>query len=163
MLLPDGTARGHEPVVAVTLADTAALAAGGGEATHLAVLHHGLADPVDTGIVADHAVGRVDHDDLEVLVHTIHSNPVRVVNTEVAAAAAHALLGKVLKVAGALELVDGTGAAGLTPHGTLVNGPLAGTTADANTVHDKALLGLVPEPAKERLLGNKKHAPVHVL
>lgn len=147
MLLPDSTAGRHETVVAVALGNATALAASSGETTHLPVLHHGLADPVDARIRTDDAVSRVHHDHLEVLVHTINGHPVRVEHTEVAAAAANALLSKTLKVAGALELVDGTGASRLTPDGTLVHGPLAGTTADADAVDDKALLGLVSEPA----------------
>jgi len=147
VLLPDGTTRGHEPVVAVTLANTTALAAGGGEATHLTVLHHSVADPVDAGIGTDDAVSRVHEDHLEILVHTIHGHPVGVKHTEVATAATHTLLREVLEVASALELVDSTGTAGLTPNSTLVHGALAGTTAHANAVDNKALLGLVPEPA----------------
>jgi hypothetical protein len=147
VLLPDGTARGHEPVVAMTLSDTTALAARRCETTHLTVLHHRLADPVDARIGPDDTVSRVHHDHLEVLVHTINSDPIRVEHAKVAAAAAHTLLSHVREVAGALELVDGTGALGLTPDGTLVNGPLAGTTAHTHAVDYIALLGLVPEPA----------------
>merc|ERR1719201_927350 len=148
VLLPDGAARGHEAVVAVALADAATLATGSGEAAHLTVLHDGLADPVDAGIRADDAVRWVHKDDLEVLVHAVHGHPVRVEHAQVAAAAANALLSEVLQVARALELVDGTGAAGLAPHGTLVHRPLAGTAAHAHAVDHEALLGLVPEAAR---------------
>jgi hypothetical protein len=147
VLLPDSTARGHEPVVAVALAHATGLAAGGGEAAHLAVLHDRLADPVDAGIGTDDAVRRIHKDHLEVLVHTINGHPVGVKHTEVAATATDTLLGKVLQVASALELLDGTGGAGLTPDGTLVHGPLARATAHTDTVDNVALLGLVTEPA----------------
>ena len=43
VLLPDRAARRHEAELAVAIADATALATGGGEATELAVLHHGLA------------------------------------------------------------------------------------------------------------------------
>ena len=51
MPLPGGPAGGV--VVAVTLAKTTVLLAGAGEATGLAVLVHGLGDPVDAGVAAD--------------------------------------------------------------------------------------------------------------
>ena len=53
------------------LAEAAVLAAGGGEATALAVLHHGLRDPLDAGVVADGGVGRVHSDHLQ---HKITQN-----------------------------------------------------------------------------------------
>merc|ERR1719188_1322653 len=40
---------------------SAGLAAGRGQPAELTVLHHGLADPIDAGVVADHLVVRVDH------------------------------------------------------------------------------------------------------
>ena len=55
-------------VVTVTLSKTSALLASGGEASALAVLVHGLDDPVDAGVLADDFVLGVDEDDLEVLV-----------------------------------------------------------------------------------------------
>lgn len=53
-----------------------------GEATELAMLHDGLGDPVDLGVAADSLVERIDHDDLEVLVRRILTNPVRAQDTE---------------------------------------------------------------------------------
>ena len=55
-------------VVAVTLSETSALLASGCETSALAVLVHGLDDPVNAGVLADDFVLRVDEDDLEVFV-----------------------------------------------------------------------------------------------
>lgn len=65
--LPGGATRGPDEVVGAValLAETAVLAAGGGEAAALAVLHHRLSDPLDAGVVADGGVGRVHGDHLQ--------------------------------------------------------------------------------------------------
>jgi hypothetical protein len=104
-------------VVAVTLAETTVLLAGGGEATGLATLVDGVADPVDAGIATDGLVRRVDEDDLEVLVHTVLVDPVRVEDAESTAAAGNTLLGGRTKRALELELVD-TLVGGLAEGGT---------------------------------------------
>jgi hypothetical protein len=86
--------------------ETTSLAAGSGQAAELAVLVHSIADPVDTGIVTDGLVGGVNKNDLEILIHSILVNPVRVEDTESTALAANSLLSKVAKVAGRLQLGD---------------------------------------------------------
>ena len=115
MPLPGGPAGGV--VVAVTLAKTTVLLASAGKATGLAVLVHGLGDPVDAGVAADRLVLGVDEDDLVVLVDTVLVNPVRVQDAEVAAAAANTLLSGSLQTTLGLELVD-TLADGLAVGGT---------------------------------------------
>ena len=60
---------------------------------------------------------RVDEDDLVVLVHTVLVDPVRVEDTEVAAATANTLLSNATKTALGLEVVD-TLADGLAVGGT---------------------------------------------
>ena len=92
-------------MVSVSLAQTTALLASGGETTALAVLVHRLDDPVDTGIAADGLVGGVDEDDFVVLVGRVLVDPVGVEDTEVSAAAADTLLGSGLEGALVLELV----------------------------------------------------------
>src|SRR4051812_2272850 len=74
-------------VVFVTLAQSTALLAGGGKTTALAVLVHGVDDPVDAGIAADGLVLGVDEDDFEVLVGRVLVDPVRVEDAEVSGAA----------------------------------------------------------------------------
>src|SRR5690606_39119998 len=68
--------------VEVALVDTAALLAGGGEATEFPVLVHGLGNPADAGITADGLVLRVDKDDLKVLVGRVLVDPVGVENAQ---------------------------------------------------------------------------------
>ena len=92
-------------VVAVTLAKTTALLAGGGETAALTVLVDGLDDPVDAGIATDGLVGGVDEDDFIVLVGRVLVDPVRVEDAEVGTAAADTLLGSGLEGALVLELV----------------------------------------------------------
>lgn len=86
--------------------ETTALATSRGQAAELAVLVHSIADPVDTGIVTDGLVSGVNKDDLKVLVHSVLVNPVGVEDAESSALAANALLSKVAKVAGRLQLGD---------------------------------------------------------
>lgn len=106
MALPGLSAAGLGLVVAVALVETARLLAGGGEATGLAVLVHGVDDPVDAGIDADGLVLGVDEDDLVVLVGGVLVDPVRVEDSEVGAAATDTLLSGGLEGALVLELVD---------------------------------------------------------
>lgn len=70
------------------------------------MLVHSIADPVNTGIITDGFMGGVNKNDLEVLIHCILVNPVRVEDTESAALAANALLSMVAEVAGRLQLGD---------------------------------------------------------
>ena len=63
---------------------------------------------------------RVDEDDLVVLVHTVLVDPVRVEDTEVAAATANTLLSNATETALGLEVVD-TLADGLAVGGTWNN------------------------------------------
>lgn len=98
---------------------------------------HGVHDPVDTRVAADGLVGRVHHDDLEVLVRGVLSDPVRVQHTQVATGAAGAHLSQGL--AGLLPLeLSNTLVLGLTVGLTLGHGALAATTAHAHAVHHEA-------------------------
>ena len=60
----------------MALAETAGLLAGGGEATELAMLHDGSADPLHLSIVADGLVEWIDHDHLEEFIGGVLANPV---------------------------------------------------------------------------------------
>jgi len=73
-------------------------------------------------------------------------NPVRVQDAEVAAATASTLLSDGTEGPLELEGVDTLGG-GLTVDATLPDLPLTATTADAHSVDDEALLGLVAETA----------------
>lgn len=128
-------------VVTVTLAETTVLLAGSGQTTSLAALVNRVADPVDTGITTDRLVRRVDEDHLKVLVHAVLVDPVRVEHTKTTAAASDTLLGSRTQRTLELELVH-TLVRGLAERGTLVNGLLAVTTANTDTVDDVSLLGL---------------------
>ena len=106
MPLPRLPPSGSRLVVSVSLAQTTALLARGGETAALAVLVNGLDDPVDAGIAADGLVVGVDKDDLVVLVSRILVDPVRVQDAQVGAAAADTLLSSRLERTLVLELVD---------------------------------------------------------
>jgi hypothetical protein len=56
--------------------ETSVLLAGGCESSSLTVLMNRVTDPVDTRIVTDLGVGRIDKDDLIVLHGSILVNPV---------------------------------------------------------------------------------------
>ena len=66
----------------------------------------GVDDPVDTGILANGLVLRVNEDDLEVLVGRILVDPVRVEDAEVGATAADTLLSGGLEGSLILQLID---------------------------------------------------------
>ena len=105
MPLPGLPPAGSRLVVAVALAQTARLLAGGGEAAGLTVLVHGVGDPVDAGVAANGLVLGVDEDDFEVLVRGVLVDPVRVQHAQVGAAPADTLLSSRLERALVLELV----------------------------------------------------------
>lgn len=145
--LPRGTGRATNGLgELVSLTQTAALLAGGGEATELTVLHGGLADPVHARIATDSLMARINKDHLVVLVGGILIDPVGVQDTEVRAATANTLLSNRLQVTGGLQLVH-TMASGLTADLTLGNLALAASTADTDAINDVSLLGLVAETA----------------
>ena len=103
--LPGLSAASLGLVVPVALVEAAGLLAGGGEAAGLAVLVHGVDDPVVAGVDADGLVLGVDEDDLVVLVGGVLVDPVRVEDAQVGAAAADTLLGGGLEGALVLQLV----------------------------------------------------------
>lgn len=133
-------------VVAVALANTAALLAGRGKTASLTVLVNRVGDPVDASIAADGLVVGVDTDDLEVLVHTVLVHPVRVEHTQVGSLATNTLLGENAERAVGLKVVH-TLVDGLAVRSTLRSMLLAVATAHANTVDHVALLGLVTHTA----------------
>ena len=143
--LPVGaTTRADGLVETVTLAVTAVLLGGRGKTTGLTALVDGVDDPVDAGVAADGLVRGIDEDDLEVLVGRVLVDPVRVKDAQVSALAANTLLSGGLEGTLVLELVDSV-STGLAEGGTLGNRLLATTTADADTVDDVSLLGLVSQ------------------
>ena len=129
------------------LVHASSLLAGGGETSELSVVVLGGHNPIDAGVAADAFVGGVHHDDLKELEGGILANPVGVENTEVGALAGNTLLGDGLVGTLGLDLLDSTRVSGLSVDATLGDVSLAATSADANTVDDVALLGLVAELA----------------
>ncbi|GAO52167.1 hypothetical protein G7K_6251-t1 [Saitoella complicata NRRL Y-17804] len=146
VLLPDVTTSRLGVVETVTLVDTTGLLANGSKTTGLTVLVNSVRDPVDTRVTTNSFVRGINTDDLKVLVGGIRVDPVRVQDAQVRATAADALLGGGAEGALVFELVD-TLVGGLTVGGTLGGGALATTAADADTVDDVSLLGLVTETA----------------
>jgi hypothetical protein len=126
------------------LAETSGLASGRSESSALAVLVDRVDDPVDARVVTDLLMGRVNHDDLVVLVDCILVDPVGVEDAHVGVFASHLLLGNTLQVALELEVVD-TLVLGLTEDHTTVVLTLTSTTTNSNTNYHVSLLGLVPE------------------
>ena len=119
-------------------------AAGRGKTSSLSMLMNGVADPVDSGIVSNRYVVRIDQDHLVVLEGGILVDPVRVEHSEVHASTARPLLGNRSQVAHELQLVD-TVILGLAVHHALVVGPLPAASAHSDAVDDVTLLGLVSE------------------
>ncbi len=63
-------------------------AASGGKTSSLSMLMDGVDDPVDSGIVSDRYVARINQDNLVVLEGSVLVDPVRVKNSEIHAVAA---------------------------------------------------------------------------
>jgi hypothetical protein len=125
-----------------------------------------LDNPVDTGIAADSLVLGIDENDLVVLVGRVLVDPVGIEDTEVGTAAADTLFSGGSERALVLELVHtlvrrlacvqsrvsvGSVATSSEPFlticSTLWHWSLAASTANADTIDNVSLLGLVSEPA----------------
>lgn len=64
-------------VVLITLnQETSVLLAGSGQSSEFSVLVNGITDPVDSWVVLDGSVVRIDEDDLEELEGGVFGNPV---------------------------------------------------------------------------------------
>jgi len=126
------------------LPEATSLSPSAGKAAHLAVLVHGVGNPVDARVVADLLVGRVHEDDLKVLKCGILVDPVAVQHAHVRVLAADLLLGNGLQVALELELGN-TLVLGLSVHHSLGHLPLAPSAADSAADDRVPLLGLVSE------------------
>lgn len=127
-----------------TLAKTTSLTSSRSKTTAFTVLVHRVANPVDTGIVTDLEMRRIDKDDLVVLHGSILVHPVRVENTKVGKLASNLFFRDRLKVPLEFDLVD-TLVLGLTENHTTVVGTLASSTTDSDTDNNVSLFGLVSE------------------
>merc|ERR550525_1635487 len=92
-------------------------------------------------------MSNVHHDDLEVLVGGVLTDPVGIKDPETFQSTTHTLLGDGLKVPLWLLLFDGTRALGLTIGTSLGHWPLSASTSHGDTVDDEPLLGLVTQSA----------------
>jgi len=145
--LPGSTdGRSHLEGGLPTTVEGSALATGGSHTTQLAVLVDGVADPVDTRVVTDNGVHRVDHDALVPLVDGVVSDPVGVQESEGSYFTADTLFGNGLQVTGGFDLGH-TGGGRLTVADTLGDLALASSPLHADTVDDVSLLGLVSQSA----------------
>ena len=144
--LPGGFAASADDVVGAVPLDTetAGLASSGGETTSLSVLVGRVNDPVDTGVVTDGHVMRINTDDFEVFKGGVFVNPVRVKHTQVHGMAPASLLGDRSQVARELKVVN-TSIHGLSVHNTVRNGSLAATATNSDAIYAVALLGLVSQ------------------
>ena len=87
-----GASDGQMELVALTQA--AALLPCRGQATHLAVLVHGLRDPLGVGVASDGLVEDVHQNHLEELEGGILSHPIRAEDSQTSAVTPSTLLGK---------------------------------------------------------------------
>merc|ERR1719162_1611180 len=101
-----------------------------------------FADPIDAWVVADHLMERIDHYNLEPLVHSIRCDPIGIEDTETTTFTANALLCDAAEIASCLDLVDAA-ILWFSVDDALRNTPLAATTLHANAVDEIALLCLV--------------------
>ena len=101
-------------------------------------------DPVDSWVVADLRVSRINENDFVVFHGRILVNPVGVQDPQVGVNSSNLFFSNALKIAFKLELVD-TLMLGLTPHHTTVVLTLASSTTDSDANDNISLLRLVSE------------------
>ena len=121
------------------LSKTSALSARRRQTSHLSVLVHGVADPVDLGVVSDRVVRRVHENHIVVLVGTVLVHPVRVQHSQVRASLADSVFGHGLQVSGELKLVD-TVVLGLSEHNASRVRSLSASSSHSASVHNVTLL-----------------------
>lgn len=132
MLHPDSTHRWASAVGAMTAhVEATRFPSCGGETTELAMLHGRACQPIQSRIVTDRVVIRIDKDNLEVLVRGIFVDPVRVKHAKVAALATGTLLSDRSLVALELQLGN-TLVLRLTVLDSLLDRALASTTTDTH-------------------------------
>jgi len=125
-----------------TLAESSGLASCRGKSTALTVLVYRVTDPVDTRIITDLRVGRIDKDDLIVLHGSVLVNPVRVEYAKIGELASDLLLCNRLKISLELKVVN-TLVLGLTENHTTMVLTLTSSTTDSDTYNNVSLLCLV--------------------
>lgn len=132
MLHPDSTHRWASAVGAMTPHVKATrFPSSSGETTEFAMLHGRACQPVQSRIVANSVVIRINKDDFEVLVRGIFVDPIRVKHAKVAALATGTLLSDRALVT--LELQFGnTLVLRLTVLDSLLDRTLASTTTDTH-------------------------------
>lgn len=114
------------------------LSASGGQPTSLTVLMNRVADPVDSRVVSDRNVARIDKDNFIILVGGVLVDPVRVQHSQVGADTSSSFLCNASEISDEFKLVD-TLVLRLSVHDTAVVGPLASTSADGHSINDKSL------------------------
>lgn len=135
-----GTADGIVGAVSLD-SEATRLSTSRGEASTFTVFVDRIANPVDSRVVFDSNVSRVDENDFVVSVGGILVYPVRVQDAEVSTHAASTLLSNTAKVAYKFDLVN-TLVLRLAIDSSFGVRALSATSADSHTVHDVSLLSL---------------------
>ena len=111
----------------------------GGQSTSLTVLVHGVHDPVNTRIVSDRDVRRINKNNFEVFISGVLVDPVRVQHSQVISNATSTFLSNTAKISGEFKLIN-TVVLRLSVDNTLQQRALASTSANSNSVDDIALI-----------------------
>lgn len=104
----------------------------------------GLADPVDSGIISDGVVLRINQDHFVEFMCSVLGNPVAVQDSQLWEESANSFLGHASEISRRLELVD-SDACWLTVDDTSVYRSLSTTSSDSGSVNDVANLGLISQ------------------
>ena len=112
--------------------------ASSGQASQFSVFLDSSAHPVDLRISPDGFVRGVDHDDLEVLISGILSNPVGAEDSQACNTTTNSFFSNGLQVTNRFLLLDGTRRFGFTVGATFGNGPFAASTTHGNAEDDEA-------------------------
>jgi hypothetical protein len=127
-----------------SFAQATTLASSTGESAHFTMFVYRVNDPVDTGIISNLLMGRINENDFIVFHGSILTNPIGIQNSHIGVLAANFFFCNGLQVALKLELID-TLMFGLSKDHTTVNLTLASSTANATANDSVSLFGLVSQ------------------
>ena len=124
--------------------ESSVLLANGGKSSSLSMLVRTFSNPVDSWVVSDSVMRRINEDDFVVSVRSVLTNPVTVKNSEVSCKSSNSDFSNSLEGSSVLHLVD-TLRRRLSVNDTLGVLSLSSSCSYLDSVDDKSLLSLVAE------------------
>jgi hypothetical protein len=108
------------------------------------MFHCAIANPVDSGILADGLVEGVYQDNFKKFENSILCNPVGIEDAQITTPAPHSFLGNTAKITSKLQLIHSL-VGGLAIHSTLGHLSLPTTTANTSPIDYESLFGFIAQ------------------